>query len=146
MGNVEVGTRLPGWRVDPVEVWPMKVMALLLDDPNRIHWDPDNVAALGLGSRPINQGPNNVGYIVNMLLAWAGDPEAVRRVSVRFHGNVFAGDVVEAGGEVLALDPETHADSDGEAADGGRLATCAVWLDRGDDRVVSGTADVFLAG
>lgn len=134
MAPVDVGMPLPGWRVDPVEVWPMKVMALLLDDPNRIHWDADNVAALGLGTRPINQGPNNVGYIVNMLLAWVGDPEALRRVSVRFHGNVFAGDVVEAGGEVVALEP----------GDDGRLATCAVWLDRGADRVVSGTAEVLL--
>lgn len=129
------GTALPPWRVDPVEVGPMKVVAALLHDPNRIHWDVDNVRALGLGDRPVNQGPNNVGYIVNMLMAWADGPTSVRRVTVRFLGNVFARDVVEAGGVVTKI----------TEIDGVRVARCDVWLDRDDgDRVVAGTAEVAL--
>lgn len=139
--TVEVGTSLPTLRVE-VDAQRMKTMAALLRDPNPIHWDTDAVRALGLGDRPVNQGPTNVGYVVNLLLAWAGgDPAAVRRVSVRFRGNVFAGDVLTAGGTVLAL----------EVVDGRVVATCEVWLDRADDagghdRVVAGTAEVTLPG
>lgn len=135
MAPVAPGTPLPTWRVDPVEVWPMKVMSALLDDPNPIHWDTESVRGLGLGERPINQGPNNVGYIVNMLMAFAGGPAAVRRVTVRFRGNVFAGDRVEAGGVVSRVEDE------GDVT----VAHCDVWLDRGDDRVVAGTAEVVVS-
>lgn len=132
---IETGTEIPSWRVDPVEAGPMKVMALLLRDPNRIHFDPDNVRELGLGDRVINQGPSNVGYIVNMLMAWAGGPATIRRVAARWHGNVRAGDVVEAGGVVTAVTDQ----------DGVRVAICDVWLDRDDgERMVSGTAEVLV--
>ncbi len=133
--GVEPGTEIPPWRVDPVAVAPMKTMAALLHDPNRIHWDVENVRELGMGEAPINQGPTNVGYIVNMLMAWAGGPVAVQRVRCRFRGNVFAGDAVEAGGVVTAVEAQV---------DGTALAHCDVWLDRGGDRVVEGTAVVVL--
>ena len=135
--TVEVGTSLPTLRVE-VDGQRMKTMAALLRDPNPIHWDTDAVRALGMGDRPVNQGPTNVAYVVNLLLAWSGgDPAAVRRVSVRFRGNVFAGDVLTAGGTVLAV----------EVVDGRVVATCEVWLDRADgDRVVAGTAEVTLPG
>lgn len=112
----------------------MKVLAVLLDDPNRIHWDVANVRALGLGDRPVNQGPANVGYIVNMLLAWTGDPGAIHRVAVRFHGNVLAGDVVEATGVV------THVE---RRLDGTWRITVDVALVRDDGtRPVAGIAEV----
>lgn len=131
---VQPGNRLPSRRVE-VQAWPMKVMAALLDDPNRIHWDIDNVAVLGLGHRPVNQGPSNVAYIVDMLLDWVGgDPAALQRIAVRFHGNVFAGDVVETGGVV----------TDVTAASGAVCARLDVWLDRPDQRVVSGSAQVLV--
>lgn len=133
MATIEVGTRLPPWRIE-VDPGQMKTMAALLNDPNPIHWDTAAVRALGLGERPVNQGPTNVGYIVNMLLDWAGgDPAAIRRVNVRFRGNVFAGDRVEAGGEVI----------DTQDVDRHTVATCEVWLDRADgQRLVAGTAEV----
>jgi len=130
-----VGDRLPERRIDPVKRWPMKVLALVLDDPNPLHWDPASVAALGLGDRPVNQGPMSMGWIVDMLVAWVGGPARVCDVSVRFRGNVFAGDVVVAGGRVEAL----------ESAARGRVATCAVWLVRDDGTpLVSGSASVEL--
>lgn len=136
MATVEVGTALPPWRTE-VSAAPMKTLAALLRDPNPIHWDTQAVAALGMGDRPVNQGPTNVAYIVNMLLDWAGgDPAAIRRISVRFRGNVFAGDLVEAAGVVTAI----------EQRDEQRVVTCDVWLDRSDGaRLVSGTAEIGLA-
>ena len=136
MTTVEIGTSIPPVHVDGVDACRMKTMAALLRDPNPIHFDPRVVRALGLGDRPVNQGPTNVGYIVTALLAWVGeDPTAVRRLQVRFAGNVFAGDRVTAGGTVVALDD----------ADGATIATCEVWLDRDDGtRLVQGQAEVAV--
>lgn len=133
--EIQVGTLIPVFRIDDVDAEKMKTMAALLRDPNPIHFDVDAVRALGMGERVVNQGPNNVGYVVNMLLAWLGDPAAIVTVQVRFRGNVFAGDRLEAGGEVTDI----------EDTDTARRATCDVWLDRDDGtRVVSGSAVVEL--
>jgi acyl dehydratase len=131
--DVTVGTPLPGQTVD-VDAQRMKTMAALLRDPNPIHLDPEAVAALGLGDRPVNQGPVNLGYVMNVLLAWAdGDPGRIRRVTVRFLGNVLAGDRVHAGGEVRAVTEVGSVP----------VATCEVWLDRDDGtRLLTGTAEV----
>ncbi len=136
MADIQVGTMLPPIRYE-VDAQPMKTMAALLRDPNPIHWDVAAVEAIGLGDRVVNQGPINIGYVMNVLVAWAGgDPGALRRLTVRFRGNVFADDVVTAGGTVTAMD----------VADDARLVTCDVWLDREGDgaRVLAGTAQVSL--
>lgn len=128
---MRVGTRIPEWRIDSVDAEKMKTMAVLLRDPNPIHFDVEAVRRLGMGDRVVNQGPNNLAYVVNMLLAWTGDVAALKAVAVRFRGNVFAGDALVAGGEVTAV-------RDGEA-------DCDVWLDRSDGtRVLAGTATVAL--
>lgn len=136
MSVVEVGSPVTPFRVDGVDPARMKTMAALLRDPNPIHFDPAVVRSLGLGEHPVNQGPLNVGYVVNALLVWAGgDPAALRRLQVRFTGNVFAGDRLTAGGEVVAL----------EEIGGTTVATCEVWLDRDDGtRLLHGQADVAL--
>ncbi len=125
------GTALPELVVEDVGVDRMKTMAALLRDPYPIHWDPAAVRAAGYGDRPVNQGPINLGYIANMLMAWAGDG-AIRRLTVGFHGRVFAGDTVTAGGTI----------EDEYDLDGGSAARCVVWLDRGEERLISGTAVV----
>jgi acyl dehydratase len=88
-----------------------------------------------MGDRPVNQGPTNMAYVCNMLTAWTGDPGSVRRLQVRFLGNVFAGDRVAAGGVVTGI-----------REDGGnRLADLDVWLERSpEDRVLAGTATVAI--
>jgi len=131
---VVVGTQIPEFRVEGVEPWRMKVFAALARDPNPIHWDRREVAARGLGDRLINQGPTNLGYVCNMLVAWAG-PEALRDLRVRFTANVSDGDTVVAGGVVTGL----------RELGGERLADCEVWLDRVDGtRTVDGTATVVV--
>jgi acyl dehydratase len=110
-------------------------MALLLRDPNPIHWDVEAVRELGMGDRVINQGPTNMAYVINMLIAWAGDPGRIRSLNVRFRDNVRAGDRVTAGGTV------SEVRSDGEE----RLALCEVWLDVTDGpRALAGTAVVAV--
>lgn len=134
--TVQPGTTVPPLVVASVPVEAMKTVAALLHDPNPIHFDLDAVSALGMGDRQVNQGPTNMAYLVNMLTAWTGDSGCVRRLQVRFLGNVFAGDRVTAGGVVTAIRDEGPE----------RLADLDVWLERSaDDRVLAGTATVALA-
>lgn len=133
-GAVAVGDQIPEWRLGAVNPARMRLLAAILRDPNPIHWDRNEVAGRGLGDRLINQGPANVGYVCNALLAWAG-AAALRSLTVRFTANVFEGDTVVAGGVV----------TDVADADGGTVAMCDVWLDRGDGtRAVEGRATVAL--
>ncbi len=155
-GDVSVGDELPQRIVESVSAEKMKTMAALLGDPNTIHWDVTDVRRLGLGDRPVNQGPNNMGYVIDLLADWAGGPANFRRLKVRFLGNVFAGDRLVAGGTVTAVRPSPE----------GRLVDCEVWLARDDSqlddtqredtqrdgsqrdssqRVLVGTATVLLA-
>jgi acyl dehydratase len=133
--SVTPGTELPAWRVGRVDPEKKKLFAAIARDPNTIHWDRAEVARRGLGERVINQGPTNLGYVVNMLHAWAG-PGCVRELTIRFTANVFDGDAVTSGGVVQSVDEAT----------GERRATCEVWLDRDDGtRTVTGTAVVGLS-
>jgi acyl dehydratase len=131
--NVEVGMQIPPWTLPSVDPEKMKILAAILRDPNPIHWDRSEVESRGFGDKVINQGPTNLGYVMNMLMDWAG-PRSIRRVQVRFTANVFEGDSVSAGGVVTAVD------------EGSGLAECEVWLDRADgSRALSGTARVAVS-
>ncbi len=133
MITVAIGDEIPEWTMEAVDPARMKTMAAILRDPYPVHWDRDANAAFGLAGRVINQGPLNLGYIVNMLRAWAG-PTCVRRLTVSFARPVLDGDCVTARGRVIAV----------EQGDGAQLATCDIWLYRDDEAVVTGTAVVQL--
>lgn len=134
--DVQVGTELPARVVEHVDVAKMKTMAALLRDPNPIHWNPEATRALGMGDRTVNQGPINLAYVMNMLVAWVGnDPSRLRGITLRFMANVFDGDRAEAGGRVTAV----------REVNGERLADCEIWLDvSGGARALAGTATVAL--
>ena len=120
------GIALPEWTIESVDPARMKTMAAILRDPYPVHWDRAANAQIGLGGRVVNQGPLNVGYIANMLMAWAG-PACVRRLTLSFGRPVLDGDCVTAGGRVV---------DDNDPA----RVSCDVWLARGGARVVTGTA------
>jgi acyl dehydratase len=133
-GVVRVGDLLPDLVIERVNAEKMKTMAAILRDPNPIHWDVEAVQALGMGDRPVNQGPNNMAYLVSLLASYAGGYEYVSAIRVRFLASVFAGERLVAGGRVVSVD----------GADVG----CEVWLRRnGDetDAVMAGTAVVHRA-
>lgn len=133
--DVQVGDEIPPLKITDVSSEKMKTMAALIHDPNPIHWDVAAVSRLAMGEQPVNQGPTNMAYIVNALIAWTGDAGSVRNVRCRFNGNVFAHDHLVATGVVTGV---------GEGQDG-RTVECDVWLARGDAKVVTGTARVVLA-
>ena len=130
-GVPHVGDRIAPFTIPSVDAQRMKTMAAILRDPYPIHWDRQATAAMGLAGRTVNQGPLNLGYIANMLMSWAGD-DAIRRLTIAFHARVLDGDAVEAHGIVDSV----------TVTQAGWAATCSVWLERGSDRVVTGTAEV----
>jgi acyl dehydratase len=132
--TVEVGDDIPPWTMAEVDPARMRTMAAILRDPYPVHWDRVANEAFGLGGRVINQGPLNLSYIANMLMAWAG-PTCVRRLTVSFGRPVLDGDHVTAKGRVVDLE-----DHDGELR-----ATCDVWLERDGEAVVTGSAVVSLS-
>ena len=85
-----------------------------------------------MGDQPVNQGPNNMAYVMNMLGEWSGGAERILRMRVRFLDNVFAFDRLEAGGTVTSV------------GDDGTVE-CDVWLARdGTHPVLAGTATVTI--
>lgn len=130
---IEPGTAIPSWTMDDVDPNRMKTMAAILRDPYPIHWDRDATASLGRGHRVINQGPLNLSYITNMLLAWQG-PTCIRRLQVSFADPVLDHERVTAVGTVTSID--TVGDE--------RRATCDVRLERDGEAVVSGVAVVAI--
>lgn len=129
-----VGDQVPPWSMPVVDPQRMKTMAAILRDPYPVHWDRSAMAQRGFGGRVINQGPLNLSYIANMLMAWQGE-QCIRRLTVGFGAPVLDGDAVTAHGTVLSIvgvGDETH-------------ATCDVWLERDGERVVTGTAVVAVS-
>ena len=128
-----VGDEIPPWTMELVDPARMKTMAAILRDPYTVHWDRTANERLGVGARVINQGPLNVGYIANMLIAWAG-PSCIRRLTLAFGRPVLDGEMVTARGIVTDI----------RSVDGESLATSDVWLDRAGERVVTGTAVIAM--
>lgn len=98
-----VGDVLPQFVVDGVSAEAMKQWAVLLADPNPIHLDAEAVKAKGLGDKVINQGPANVAYMMNMLMA-AFPGARIETMNSRFLDNVYAGDQVIASGTITAVE------------------------------------------
>lgn len=128
--NYAVGDALPPFVIDSVSTEAMKQWAVFLADPNPIHLDVEVVKAKGLGDRVINQGPINVAYMMNMLMA-AFPGAKIESMDSRFLDNVYGGDKVVASGAITAID--------------GNRVSCAFTLDaEGRGTVNSGTATILI--
>ncbi len=126
-----VGDMLPPFVIESVSPDAMKDWAVFLADPNPIHLDAAVVKAKGLGDKVINQGPINVAYMMNMLLA-AFPGGRIEAMDSRFLDNVYAGDRVVAAGTITAVDADR--------------IDCAFTLDAdGRGTVNAGTATIRLA-
>jgi acyl dehydratase len=132
---VTVGTAIPPFAVPEVNGDHIRILALLMHDPNPIHFDRAAVAAAGLGDREVTQASATMGYLYDMLIRWAGSRRSIRALRCRFQANVFAGDSVIAGGVVTGVRSEK----------GVREANCDVWLNtENGTRVITGSATVIL--
>jgi acyl dehydratase len=127
--RLRVGDELPARAAPEIVKQRLIDIMTVMDDCNPVHVDEELVARLGLRGL-VNQGPANLAYITNMLAAWTGDADCVRRFKVRFHVTVVPGDDLIAGGTVAAIHDKGIVD-------------CNVWLKMRDGTVMlSGTATV----
>lgn len=128
--TVNVGDALPPFVIDRISPEGMRDWSVFLADPNPIHLDVEVVKAKGLGDKRINQGPINVAYVINMLLA-AFPGGRIEAMDSRFLDNVYEGDRVSASGTVTAID--------------GNRISCEFTLDvDGRGAVNSGTATIIV--
>lgn len=131
--SIAAGDEIPQRRIT-VNREAMKTVAVMLRDPNPIHWDVQVLRELGLDERPVNQGPTNLAYVWNLLIAWTGSSARIKHIGVRFVSNAFAGEEVVAGGRVEEID------------DASGLTSCSVWLRHADGtRVLAGSATVAIS-
>jgi 3-hydroxybutyryl-CoA dehydratase len=127
---VAVGDALPPFEIAQVSPEAMRDWSVFLADPNPIHLDVAVVKAKGLGDKRINQGPINVAYMMNMLMA-AFPGCRIETMDSRFLDNVYEGDRVTASGSVTAVT--------------GNRVSCALTLDvDGRGTVNSGTATIQI--
>lgn len=124
------------WRLPKVDSGRMKVLALLLADPNPVHLDPEAARRLNIADREVNQGPSNIAMVVNMLTqSW---PDAkIRQLRVRLLGQVLADDSVEVAGRVVQ---STQAMTDGREST--RLTITFELTTNGRGRVAAGEAEL----
>ena len=128
--SYSVGDALAPFVIDSVSPDAMRDWSVFLADPNPIHLDVEVVKAKGLGDKRINQGPINVAYMMNMLLA-AVPGSRIEAMDSRFLDNVYEGDHLTASGTITGVD-------------GNRL-TCEFKLDvAGRGTVNSGTATLII--
>jgi 3-hydroxybutyryl-CoA dehydratase len=126
----KVGDALPPFAIESVSPEAMKDWAVFLADPNPIHLDVEVVKAKGLGDRVINQGPINVAYMMNMLMA-AFPGCRIDSMDSRFLDNVYGGDKAVASGTITAIE--------------GNRISCEFTLNvEGRGTVNSGTATVII--
>lgn len=126
----KVGDALPTFAIESVSPEAMKDWAVFLADPNPIHLDVEVVKAKGLGDRVINQGPINVAYMMNMLMA-AFPGCRIDCMDSRFLDNVYGGDKAVASGTITAIE--------------GNRISCEFTLNvEGRGTVNSGTATIIV--
>ncbi|RYY06552.1 MAG: hypothetical protein EON55_23075, partial [Alphaproteobacteria bacterium] len=115
LDRVRVGDALPERAAPDITKARIIDVMTVMDDSNPVHINEELAASLGLRGI-VNQGPSNLAYITNMLAAWTGDADCVRRFRVRFYVTVVPGDDMAAGGTVTDVNVEAG------------TAECDVWL------------------
>ena len=100
----------------------------------RIHYDADYARSQGF-SRAFVDGQMLGAFLAQLVVDWAGDPGALRRLSLRYRTFVYPGDTVTCRGHVSRILIE------GDEA----LAECEVMAVNQDDDVVAGPALAIVA-
>jgi acyl dehydratase len=104
----------------------VKAYADASGDQNPLHQDDAFAQSVGFPGI-IAHGMFTMAHVVKAVTDWLGDPGALASIDVQFRAAVFMDETLEAGGEVLELDPEA------------RTATLSVWaaVERDGKRVLA---------
>jgi len=112
--DVHVGDELPVLR-RVVTREDVRAYAEAGGDRNPLHLDDAFARTVGFPGI-IAHGMFTMGHMAACVVAWAGDPAAVVRLSAGFRAPVFMGEELVAGGRVTAMDPDA------------RTATLETWV------------------
>jgi acyl dehydratase len=104
--DLSVGEEIPT-RSRVVTREDVKAYADASGDQNPLHQDDDVARAVGFPGI-IAHGMFTMGHLASTLVAWLGDPDALRRMRVQFRAPVFMGEAIVAGGSVRSLDARTR--------------------------------------
>jgi acyl dehydratase len=104
--GVRVGDELPERR-RVVTREDVKAYADAGGDQNPLHQDAAFARAAGFED-VIAHGMFTMGHMAACVVAWAGDTDAVSKLSAQFRATVSMGDEIVAGGRVRAVDPESR--------------------------------------
>lgn len=131
-GDVEVGASLPSL-TERATLETTVRYAGASGDFNPIHYSEEAAARVSPTGGIIVQGMFAMGLASRLLTTWAGAPDAVVELSVRFTRPWPVGTTATFGGEVTAVD------------DG--LATVTLWGDNDDtgERILRGRGRIRLA-
>jgi acyl dehydratase len=111
------GMLLPVAEFGPMDRFDYIPIALILRDTNPLHLDRVYAQERGLPDA-VQQGPLNQAYLYRYFTAWLHAPWDLMATKMRFAANVFPGDVLQCGGEIIDLVPQKG---------GGGVVTCAIW-------------------
>lgn len=112
--DVTVGEELPELRRVVLRE-DVKAYADAGRDQNPLHQYDDFARSVGFDGI-IAHGMFTMGHMAACVVAWAGDPDAVVKLSAQFRAPVFMSEEIVAGGRVRTLDPRT------------RTAAVATWV------------------
>ena len=104
LATVQVGLELPEvGRV--VTASDVRAYADAGGDQNPLHQDEAFARSVGFPGI-IAHGMFTMGHLTAAVLAWAGEAEAVTKISAQFRAPVFMGEEIVAGGRVRAIDAD----------------------------------------
>lgn len=130
--TVEVGTELPTLE-QRSDLTTSVMYAGASGDMNPLHFDPGFASQVSPTGGIIAHGMYSMGLASRLLTAWAGGPEHVERIKVRFTRPWPLGTTTTFGGTVT------------EVVDG--RATVELWArNEGGDQVLKGSGVVRLTG
>ena len=128
MSTIEVGTELPTI-VQPSNLVTSVMYAAASGDMNPLHYDADFAGQVSPTGGIIAHGMFSMGLASRVLTSFAGGPEAVLEVQVRFSKPWPLGTSSTFGGRVSAIE--------------GEVATVELWADNeGGERILSGTGRI----
>jgi acyl dehydratase len=100
--HVSPGDELPELR-RTVTAEDVAAYAEASGDRNPLHRDDDVARAAGFPG-VIAHGMFTMGHMAACVVAWAGDPAAIVRLSAQFRAPVFLGEEIVAGGRIREID------------------------------------------
>ncbi len=96
--DVTEGTQLPPVIKD-ISIVQMMMYGAATWDFMRIHYDADYARQLGF-PQAFADGQMLGAFLMQLVVDWAGDPGALRRLSIRYRTFVFPGDTITCSGRV----------------------------------------------